>query len=111
MPASLNNPLGVPLPLSAGLQALLNQPVALPPDNQAHQLDLSGIYSLTPTTHLNFKLGHAQALQHQDFAAGGFADAPAGVTNLGGRVDTTLAQVEPERAAVAEAVAAGQAAL
>ena len=92
VPATLNNPLGVPLPLSAGLQALLNQPVALPPDNQAHQLDLSGVYSLTATTHFNFKLSHAQALQHQDFAAGGFADAPTGVTNLGGRVDTTLAQ-------------------
>lgn len=93
VPGTLNNAVGTPLPLAPGLQAILNQPVALPPDNQAHQIDLSGRYSFTPTTHLNFKLSHAQALQHDDFAAAGFTGAPAGVSNLGGRVDTTLAQV------------------
>lgn len=93
VPASLNNPLGASLPLSAGLQTILNQPVALPPDNQAHQLDVAGTYAFTPTTRLGFKLGRALATQHQDFAAAGLTGAPAGVTNLGGRVDTTLAQV------------------
>ena len=93
VPGALNNAVGTPLPLAPGLQAILNQPVALPPDNQAHQIDLSGRYSFTPTTHLNFKLSHAQALQHDDFAAAGFTGAPAGVSNLGGRVDTTLAQL------------------
>lgn len=92
VPGTLNNPLGVPLPLSAGLQAMLNQPLALPPDNQAHQIDLSGVYHFTPATHFNFKLSHGLALQRQDFAGAGFSDAPAGVNNLGGRVDTTLAQ-------------------
>lgn len=91
VPASLNNPLGELLPLSAGLRAILNQPVALPPDNRAQQVDVTGTYAFTPTTRLNFKLAQAQALQHQDFAAAGLTGAPAGVTNLGGRIDTTLA--------------------
>ena len=93
VPSSLNNALGTPLPLSAGLQSILNQPVALPPDNQAHQLDVAGTYAFTPTTRLNFMLAYARALQHQDFAAAGFTGAPAGSANLGGRIDTTLAQV------------------
>ncbi|HEY2926061.1 MtrB/PioB family decaheme-associated outer membrane protein [Piscinibacter sp.] len=93
VPASLNNPLGSPLPLSTGLQAILSQPIALPPDNQAHHLDVAGTYALTRTTQVNFKLGYAQALQHQDFAASGLTGAPAGVSDLGGRVDTTLAQL------------------
>ena len=93
VPASLNNPLGALLPLSAGLQTILNQPLALPPDNQAHQIDVGGTYSFTPSTHGNFKLSWGQATQHQDFAAAGLTGAPAGVTNLGGRVDTTRAQL------------------
>ena len=93
VPASLNNPLGNLLPLSAGLQSILNQPVALPPDNQAHQIDIAGNYAFTPTTHLNFKLAYAQALQQQDFAGAGLSGAPTGVAHLGGRVDTTLAQL------------------
>lgn len=93
VPGSLNSMLGAPLPLSAGLQPLLNQAVALPPDNQAHHLDLSGNYSFTGTTHLNFKLGYSQASQNQSFASAGLTGAPAGVTDLGGKVSTTLAQV------------------
>lgn len=92
VPASLNNPLGVPMPLSAGLHAILGQPVALPPDNQHHRFDLAGTYTITPTTHLTFKLAQGRATQQQDFTAAGFSAAPAGVTNLGGRIDTTLAQ-------------------
>jgi MtrB/PioB family decaheme-associated outer membrane protein len=91
VPSSLNNPVGTLLPLNTGLQAILNLPLALAPDNQAHQLDLTGLYSLTPTTQLNFKLGYSQALQHQNFAASGFTGAPAGVSDLGGKVSTTLA--------------------
>lgn len=91
VPSSLNNPVGTLLPLNTGLQAILNLPLALAPDNQAHQLDLTGLYSLTPTTQLNFKLGYSQALQHQNFAASGFTAAPAGVSDLAGKVSTTLA--------------------
>jgi MtrB/PioB family decaheme-associated outer membrane protein len=85
-PSSLNNALGSLLPLGPGLQAILNQPVALAPDNQAHEIDVSGVYSFSASTHLNFRVAHAQMLQHQDFAAAGLAGASA-------RVDTTLAQL------------------
>ena len=93
VPSSLNNAVGTLLPLSAGLQDILSQPVALAPDNQAHQVDVSGSYAFTPGTRLNFKLARSMATQQQDFAAAGFTLGPAGVSNLGGRVDTTLAQV------------------
>jgi MtrB/PioB family decaheme-associated outer membrane protein len=88
-----NNVLGTTLPLSTGFQPILNQAVALPPDNQAHHLDLTGSYALTPTTLLNFKLGYSRATQDQNFAAAGFAAAPAGVSDLGGKMTTGLAQV------------------
>jgi MtrB/PioB family decaheme-associated outer membrane protein len=93
VPATLNNALGEPLPPSAGLAAILGQPVALPPDNQAHQLDIAGTYAITPTTRANFKVAYARASQHQDFAAAGLTGAPAGVTNLDARVNTTVALV------------------
>jgi MtrB/PioB family decaheme-associated outer membrane protein len=93
MPASLNNPLGSLLPLSSGLQSILSQPVALPPDNQAHVFDITGAYTFTPTTHGTFKLSYSTAAQEQDFAASGFNTAPSGVANLGGEVDTTLVQL------------------
>jgi len=93
VPGSLYNPVGVITPLSVGLQPILSQPVALPPDNQAHQLDLLGTYAIAPTTLLNFKLGYSEATQHDSFAAAGLTGAPAGVSDLGGKLTTTLAQV------------------
>ena len=93
VPASLNNPVGSVLPLNTGVQGFLNQPVALPPDNQAHQLDLSGSYDFLPNTRATFKLAYASATQNDDFASAGLAGAPAGVANLGGKVVTTLAKL------------------
>jgi MtrB/PioB family decaheme-associated outer membrane protein len=93
VPSLLNNPLGAPLPLAPGLQAILGQPVALPPDNQAHHLDLAGSYGFSRTATLNFKLAYSRATQDDSFAAMGLAGAPAGVTGLGGQLRTTLAQV------------------
>lgn len=93
VPDRLFNGVGTLVPLSIGLQPILNQAVALPPDNQAHQVDLTGSYAFSPTTLVNFKLGYSQATQDQNFAAAGFAAAPAGVTDLGGKVSTSLAQV------------------
>lgn len=93
VPGSLYGPLGDIRPLAAGLQPILNNPVALPPDNQAHQFDLSGGYAFNRTTRLNFKLGYSQASQQQSFAAAGFTAAPAGVSDLGGKLSTTLAQI------------------
>jgi MtrB/PioB family decaheme-associated outer membrane protein len=93
VPASLNNPLGEPLPPSAGLATILGLPVALPPDNQAHQLDIAGTYAFSRTTRANFKLAYARARQDQDFAGAGLTGAPAGVTDLGARVNTTVAHL------------------
>ena len=74
------------------LQNVLQTPMALPPDNQAHQLYVTGNYAFTPTTRSNFKLAYTHATQDEDFGGAGLSGAPAGVTNLGGKVDTTLAQ-------------------
>ena len=93
VPGALNNQVGTLLPLSAGLQPILNNPVALPPDNNLHAFDVVGNYRFTPTTIANFKLAYSTARQNQDFAAAGLAAAPAGSTSLDGRFDTTLAQV------------------
>ena len=89
VPGSLNNPLGSPLGLSSGLQSLLSQPVALSPDNQAHQFDVNGSYAFTDKTQGVFRLAYARATQNSDFAGDGLAGAPAGLTNLGGKVSTT----------------------
>jgi hypothetical protein len=79
------------LPLSAGLQPLLNLPVAQEPDNRFNQLSLTGTYDLAEKTRASFKLSYANTTQNQNFAASGLSGAPAGVTSLGGNVNTTLA--------------------
>ncbi len=66
-------------------------PIGLPPDNQSHQLYLTGGYGFTPTTRGNFKVAYAKATQEDSFIA--VTPVQAGIgTNLGGRVDTTLMQ-------------------
>lgn len=98
VPNRLNNPLGVAstlFPAAAGgtsLQNVLQLPMALPPENQAHQFYLSGNYALTPTTRATFKYAYTHATQNEDFASMGLANAPAGVSNLGAKLDTTLLQ-------------------
>jgi MtrB/PioB family decaheme-associated outer membrane protein len=93
VPGALYNGVGTLLPLSSGLQAMLGQAVALPPDNDAHQVDLTGSVIFDRLATLNFKLARALARQNEDFASAGFNAAPAGVSSLDGRVLTTLAQV------------------
>lgn len=93
VPASLYNPVGSLLPLNAGLQSLLSQPLALAPDNQAQQLDLSGGYDFTRTTHATFKLGYTSASQTDSFANAGLGNAPPALTNLGAQVNTKLAKL------------------
>lgn len=93
IPDTLNNPLGAPLPLYTGLRSLLALPVALAPDNEAHQFDVTGNYSFTPTTRANFKMAFTRATQNQDFAGSGLSGGPAGFTDLDGKGETTLAQV------------------
>jgi len=104
VPNSLNNGIGQAFTLypavssaiiaggGTSLQNVLQLPTALPPDNQAHQFSLSGNYAFTPKTKATFKYAYTHATQNQDFSAMGLPGAPGGVTNLGGRVDSTLAQ-------------------
>ncbi len=63
----------------------LSQPIALSPDNQAHQFFLSGTYALQPTARFNFKVAYTHATQNQSFAG-------LGAGSLDGAVDTTLGQ-------------------
>lgn len=77
----------------ATLKGFLQQPMALPPDNQAHQFSLTGTYAFAPTTRANFKLAYTHATQDRDYAASGLTGAPAGLVNLGGEVNSTLAQI------------------
>jgi MtrB/PioB family decaheme-associated outer membrane protein len=65
-------------------------PVALPPDNQSHQLSLAGGYSFTQTTRGMFKLAYGRIKQDDAFFTTPLASVPR--TDLGGRIDTTLMQ-------------------
>ncbi len=91
IPGTLNNPVGSPLPPSAGLQSILGNAVALAPDNDAHQLDVTGNLVITPTTRATFKLAYGTARQDQNFNPA-FGAPPAGAANLNGRVDTLMGQ-------------------
>jgi MtrB/PioB family decaheme-associated outer membrane protein len=91
VPGSLNNPLGQLLPLSVGLQSILNLPVAQEPDNRFNQVSLTGTYDLAQSTRASFKLSYANTSQDQNFAASGLTGAPTGVSSLGGNVNSTLA--------------------
>ena len=100
IPTSLYNPLGTLTPLATpagvgmtpmnGLQGIMSLPMYLPPDNQAHEVFMMGNYSFTPTTKANFKAAYTHATQNQDFGAG--SGAPAGVSNLGGELNTLFLQ-------------------
>ena len=64
-------------------------PMALPPDNQAHQLYLAGGYSFTDSARTTFKAAYTHATQNDTF----ILPSPAtGRGDLGGVVDTTLLQ-------------------
>lgn len=105
VPNSFNNGQGNPLPgypavspaIIAGggtsLQNVLQSPMALPPDNQAHQIYLNGSYSFTPTTKANFKYAYSHATQNDSFSGMGLSGAPAGSNSLDARVDSVLAQL------------------
>ncbi len=74
------------------LQDVLQSPLALPPDNQAHQFSVAGNYAFTPSTRATFKYAFTRATQNEDYVSSGFTGAP-GVSNLDGRVDTIAAQM------------------
>ena len=80
------------LNINGGNAALSSEfnPIALPPDNQSHQVYLTGGYGFTSTTRGTFKVAYAKQIQDDPFI-----NVPllAGVpSNLQGRVDTTLVQ-------------------
>jgi MtrB/PioB family decaheme-associated outer membrane protein len=64
-------------------------PMALPPDNQSWQAFLGGGYNFAATTRGNFKVSY----EHQTQTDGFIVTSPTGRANLGGEVDTTLAQI------------------
>jgi MtrB/PioB family decaheme-associated outer membrane protein len=76
---------------NAGLASFT--PIALPPDNQAHQLFLTGGYNFAQSTRGNFKLAYTKATQTDAFISPvNPPQAPGTGDNLMGRVDTTLVQ-------------------
>lgn len=66
----------------------LISPSALPPDNQSHQLYVTGGYSFNPTTRGTFKVAYTRATQDDAF----IVPTLPGRTDLGGKVETTLLQ-------------------
>ena len=91
--AGLVGILGQPVTLDPVLRANMQLPIALWPDNQAHQLYFSGNYRITPKTVVNFKYSYTHATQNEEFLNMGLLNAPASRTNLGGEVNITKAQV------------------
>src|SRR4051794_23965840 len=85
-----NNNFDSGLNFTGGLGGLSSfTPIALPPDNQSHQLYVSGNYTFTPTTRSNFKLAYGKITQDAQFIVPTAAGLPS---NLGGQIDTKLAQ-------------------
>jgi MtrB/PioB family decaheme-associated outer membrane protein len=93
-PTGLTATLNPAAPGGTSLQGVLQLPMALPPDNQAHQAYLSGNYAWTATTRSTFKLAYTHATQNQDYGSMGFTGLPTvSRTNLGGVMDTSLVQL------------------
>ncbi|OFW24621.1 MAG: hypothetical protein A3H97_20050 [Acidobacteria bacterium RIFCSPLOWO2_02_FULL_65_29] len=78
---------------NANLATTMGLPMALWPDNQAHQLFVAGNYAVTPKTRVNFKYAYAHATQNENFGGMGLTGAPGGRSDLGGVITTTRAQV------------------
>jgi len=65
--------------------------ISLAPDNESHQLFVSGGYSFSPTTRGNFKVAYTRGTQNENFFTA--PTFPGNTqTSLNGRVDTTLVQ-------------------
>ena len=75
------------------LQNVLQLPMALQPDNQAHQFSLAGNYAFTPSTRATFKYAYTHASQNKDYLSMGLGGSAPGADNLGGRVDSVAAQL------------------
>jgi MtrB/PioB family decaheme-associated outer membrane protein len=64
-------------------------PIALPPGNESHQVNLGGGYSFTPTTRATYKFAYTHQTQSDSF----IDTSTTGRTNLGGVVDTKFGQI------------------
>jgi MtrB/PioB family decaheme-associated outer membrane protein len=79
--------------ITGGIAALQPfSPIALPPDNESHQLHVNGGFQFTPTTRATFRLARARATQRDQFLTAAEV-APATIlptvpSHLDGRVDT-----------------------
>ncbi len=89
-----NNKFDSGLNFTGGLAGLSSfTPIALPPDNQSHQIYVSGNYAFTPTTRSTFKLAWGKITQDAAFVTGpNVPRAPGTGDNLGGKIDSKLAQ-------------------
>ncbi|NMG45291.1 MtrB/PioB family decaheme-associated outer membrane protein [Aromatoleum toluvorans] len=63
--------------------------ISLPPDNEAHNLNLAGAYRFSPTTRGMFKVSYTRGSQNDSFGQ----PSIFGHNSLDGRVDTTLVTV------------------
>ena len=77
---------------ACNVQTLASSAAAVPPDNQAHQVYVSGTYKLTPDTRANFKMSYTHASQDEGFVSTGLSPSSTAPASLGGVVDTTLIQ-------------------
>jgi len=93
-PASMWDPDGTQLGPNAAtvtaLTTLMQLPLALPPDNQAHQLSLAGTYAITPTTRTTFKYSFTRQTQKESFDGMGLTGGPRGA--LDAVIDTAVGQ-------------------
>jgi MtrB/PioB family decaheme-associated outer membrane protein len=93
-PASMWDPDGTqlgPAASVAALTTLMQLPLALPPDNQAHQFSLAGTYAITPTTRTTFKYSFTRQTQKESFDGMGLVGGPRGA--LDAVIDTAVGQV------------------
>jgi len=75
------------------VQQIASSAVALPPDNQAHQVYASGTYAYSDTTRTNFKVAFTRATQDESFTGMGLTPAATAPASLGGLVETKLVQL------------------
>ena len=72
--------------------------LALPPDNQAHQLGVNGGYNFSPATRLGYTVALGRMTQDESFlpyavTPGIVINTPLPRSSLGGKVNTTLASL------------------
>jgi MtrB/PioB family decaheme-associated outer membrane protein len=94
-PASMWDPDGTQLgpnaPTVTALTTMMQLPLGLPPDNQAHQFSLAGTYAITPTTRTTFKYSFTRQTQKESFDGMGLVGGPRGA--LDAVIDTAVGQV------------------